>query len=249
MRTPILLLLACFAGLGEAAEPMQVTRSAALQPANSTMTMTEKLQSSPVIQFSTTFKTRDSAEQTPSAPNLQYRHATDLALLFSLYDAQAELSGDLDYDGYFHRIKISFDADTDSPLETVYAKLYLSHQGGAWKQYASSDLFEIHYDASDDRYEVISELIEGYQPGYYDVLIELYSLYQEGVVASRIVDMDGAGFALSLEDLEHDEYSDDAYYYSDYGASGSFSWAGIVLLGILLLIKRNYFTTPKNKKP
>jgi len=244
----MLLLTIGFAGLSEAADPLQVTRSAGLQPALNGSSIMDKLFHSPAETFIPPLKTR-SIEQAIATPTLQYRHPADtLPVSFILFDASAELSGDLDYDGYYHRIKISFDADVDSAQETVYAKLYLSHQGSAWKQYASSELFDIHYDDSADRYEIITELIEGYQPGYYEVLIELHSLHHSGIVASRIVQADDAGFVLSLEDLEHDESPGDSYYYSGYGVSGSFSWAGIVLLGILLLIKWRYFSVPQKQK-
>ena len=243
--TLILLLMASFAGLSEAAEPLQINRSAGLQPALNDSSIIDKLHSSPASEFIPPLKAR-SAQQALATAELQYRHVMDpLPVSFILYDAAAELSGDLDYDGYYHRIKISFDADVDSALETVYAKLYLSHQGSVWKQYASSDLFEIRYDDSADRYEIITELIEGYQPGYYEVLIELHSLHHSGIVASRIVEFDDLGFVLSLEDLDHDESPADTYYYSGYGVSGSFPRSGIVLLGFLLLIKRRYFSLAK----
>jgi len=171
---------------------------------------------------------------------------------FEIFDAWVDLSGDLDDDGFYHNIRVTFDADTNSDLETVYVKLFLSREGGPWYQYADSDLFEIHQDSADDSYEVLTELLEGYQPGYYDVLIELHSLYHPGIVASYTIESQDTHTGITLEDLEHDEYYRDDYAEIDYvdvsygaGVSGSFSYAGLILLGILLIIKLRYFSTRK----
>ena len=164
---------------------------------------------------------------------------------FEIFDAWVELSGDIDHDGFFHRIKTTFDADVNTPAETVYAKLYLSYEGGPWQQYADSDLYGIFYDSVDDSYEVVGELIEGYPPGYYEVLIELHSFYHPGVVASRMVSFDEEGYSITLEDLSFDEVyvQEEVYYEPDYiVSSGSFSWAGILMLSFLLIIKLKYFS-------
>ncbi len=162
-----------------------------------------------------------------------------------IFDAWVELSGDIDHDGFFHRIKTTFDADVNTPAETAYAKLYLSYEGGPWQQYADSDLYGIFYDSVDDSYEVVGELIEGYPPGYYEVLIELHSFYHPGVVASRMVSFDEEGYSITLEDLSFDEVyvQEEVYYEPDYiVSSGSFSWAGILMLSFLLIIKLKYFS-------
>ncbi len=167
---------------------------------------------------------------------------------FEIFDARVELSGDIDHDGFFHHIRTTFDADVNTPVETVYAKLYLSYEGGPWQQYADSELYEIYYDSVDDSYEVVGELIEGYPPGFYEVLIELHSFYHYGVVASRMISFDAEGYSITLEDLSYDEVyvQEEVYYEPDYiVSSGSFSWAGIFMLGLLLIIKLKYF--PKKK--
>ena len=158
------------------------------------------------------------------------------------------LFDDLDGDGYSHHLKVVFDADTSAGLETVYVKLYLSHAGGDWVQYATSDLFDIHFDSVDDTYEVATELVEGFLPGHYDVLIELHSLFHPGIVASRIVMVDDAGFSIALEDLQRDEASrvvviDDGFV----NGSGSISLAGMLMLAVLWWIKLRYFGRGKNE--
>ena len=172
---------------------------------------------------------------------------------FEIFDAWLELSGDLDDDGFYHHLKVIFDADTSSEYATVYVKLFLSYEGGPWYQYTESDLFEIHHDSADDTYEVLTELIDGYAPGYYEVLVELHSFSHHGVMDSLILDTDLSNRSIALEDREHDDpYLYDDHYDADYvdvsygvGVSGSFSVAGMIMLMILLFIKWRYFQARK----
>ncbi len=66
-----------------------------------------------------------------------------------------------------------------------------------------------------------------------------------------MISSDAEGYAISLEDLSYDEiYIQDTYYYEpDYIVSaGSFSWVGIFMLGLLLIIKLRYFPKTKLQK-
>ena len=246
-----LLLVLLLPGVIYAADTTNLTRSAGKMVNDSSLELNSALASSPVVE-STLVKPRGIENKSEPALNQQYRTANHGSLVeFEIFDAWVELTGDIDHDGFFHRIKTTFDADVNTSVETVYAKLYLSYEGGPWQQYADSDMFEIYYDSIDDTYEVVGELIEGYPPGYYEVLIELHSFYHEGVVASRMISSDADGYAISLEDLSYDEiYIQETYYYEpDYiVGAGSFSWVGILMLGLLLIIKLKYFPTTKLQK-
>ncbi|MCP4487450.1 MAG: hypothetical protein GY820_09060 [Gammaproteobacteria bacterium] len=141
-----------------------------------------------------------------------------------IYDADVELIADIDGDGFHHAFNVTFDVDADYGGVTLYAKLYLSREGGPWIQYTTSDLFEISGDDAGDAYEVTTELVEGYPAGYYAVLIEIYCFNHTGMVTSEILDYHYLGRDIMLEDLNRD----DVYVYeevvvtSTYGA-GSFS--------------------------
>ena len=151
------------------------------------------------------------SEQTTPAGSLANRYDQ----YFSIYSAGVELLSDIDRDGFHHVINVIFDVDVDYDAATVYAKLYLSREGGPWIQYADTDLFDIYSNDIADTYEVTTELIEGYPPGYYSVLIEIYSLNHSYMVASEILDYQYLGSSVMLEDLRRDEiivYEEFSYY-------------------------------------
>lgn len=248
MKSFILLSLLLFPVLGLATDGSVKTRSAGKYLSDQSVQLEQKLASSPLVESSNVARERLVHGADETIEELQARSLAQhpLPVSFDIFDAWVVLSNDFDDDGYFHHLNVVFDADTSADLETVYVKLYLSREGGDWVQYATSDLFEIHYDSVDDTYEVATELVEGYLPSQYDVLIELHSLFHPGVVASRIVTLDDAGFAIALEDRQHDEAHrlvvvDDGYV----NGSGSVSLVGMLMLAMLLWIKVRYFAVRK----
>lgn len=153
---------------------------------------------------------------------------------FVIYSADVNLIGDLDGDGMHHAIRVRFDADVSVGDATVYAKLYLSREGGPWGHYFTTDLFRIHEASADDRYEIETELVEGYYPGYYAVLVELYSLDHAYMVAEAVLDYHRLGKDLPVESLDWDEpvsygYEETVVVHHAAGVGG--------LLGFLLIIQ------------
>jgi hypothetical protein len=140
-----------------------------------------------------------------------------------------QLLADLDGDGFHHAINVFFDVDVSVDSARVYAKLYLSREGAPWSQYFTTDLFTIHGDDFSDAYEVETELMEGYAPGYYAVLVEIYSLDHAFMVASAVLDHHSLGKDVMIEDLNRDapysgssgEYYEEFYYSSGAGSVGT----------------------------
>ncbi len=91
-----------------------------------------------------------------------------------IYDAEVYLTYDDDHDGFYSGVEVTFDADTDQFAADVYARLYLSLEGGPWIEYYTTDVFTIFGTSAGDTYTVETDLLEGYPTGYYDMLIELY---------------------------------------------------------------------------
>jgi len=91
-----------------------------------------------------------------------------------IYDASTDLFSDHDGDGYYHYLRVRFDADTVFAESWVYAEIYVSADGIAWEHLYSTDDFAIWGYDPDDDYEVETDLVSGYSMAMYDVLIELY---------------------------------------------------------------------------
>ena len=102
---------------------------------------------------------------------------------FWFYAVDVELFNDHDRDGYFHGIDLWFDADTYFAFAEVYAVVYLSRDGGPWNEYAITDNFTLVGSSSEDDYVIVTELVSGYPPGSYDILIELFDAWDDSFVA------------------------------------------------------------------
>lgn len=126
------------------------------------------------------------------------------AYYYRVYDAYTELVYDDDGDGHYHYFKLTFDADTDHLAADVYARLYLSLEGGPWQEYFITNVFTLIGASGVDDYEVKTELVSGYPTGYYDLLIELYEAQYDEHIASFGPFESSALSLLPLEDLEHD---------------------------------------------
>jgi hypothetical protein len=151
--------------------------------------------------------------------------------VFTVYDAHAFISRDYDDDGFYHHLKVSFDPDvTSGGSAWVYAKLYLSLEGGPWNRYFTTDVFPIDGDARDDAYNVVTNLLDGYTTGYYDVLIELYDADYDLLVDSYGPYEDRDLAVLPLEDS-----------FSDDNGGGGAMGPGLLLL-TLIAVTKGYIT-------
>jgi hypothetical protein len=124
---------------------------------------------------------------------------------FWIYDVDVILFNDDDQDGYFHGIDLLFDADTIYDSAEVYAVLYLSYEGGPWNEYGVTEDFWIYGASATDEYVMVTELMQGYQTGDYDILIELFDTWDGTYVASY-----GPSDTSKLSYLPLEDYNRDA---------------------------------------
>ena len=164
--------------------------------------------------------------------------------LFEIFSADAWLLADIDGDGFHHAINLSFDVDVNHDDAVVYAKLYLSREGEPWSQYFTTDLFHIHGDSAADVYEVETELLEGYYPGYYAVLIEIYSLDHAYMVTSAVLDYHTVGRDLMLEDLDRDTVYVEEYHAGSIGVLLLF----LLFVQVVIAARRAPALSPCNKR-
>jgi len=155
---------------------------------------------------------------------------------FWVYDAFTELQYDFDGDGHYTRLIVDFDVDTVYLVADVYARLYLSRDQGPWNEYAVTEDFSVIGSGSGDNYVLESDLVDGFAFGYYDVLIEIYDVANNSLVAEF-----GPAESAALSDLPlEDEFSDGAgdVIVVSQGGGGSASIGLLALLAMLLMLKQ-----------
>ena len=237
---------------GFAADTQQSSRSAGKLRQDQSIDLSQRLkQTEPVVRSKPSAPENFAASADASRlAGVANRHDQ----LFEIYDADFELLADLDGDGYHHALNVSFDVDVSYDSATVYAKLYLSREGEPWSQYFTTDLFHIDGDSYSDAYEVETELLEGYAPGYYAILIEIYSLDHAPMVASAVLDYHSTGRDIMLEDAHQDEpyESYDEYYYEEVSYSHGAGSMGSLLLFFLMvqvaIAARGFLASTPRKK-
>ncbi len=121
-----------------------------------------------------------------------------------IYAADTELFDDFDGDGYYTYLRVYFDIDTYFSAADVYVNLYLARPDEPWSLYYESEVFTVFGTSGSDDYEIETELVSGYLPGDYDVLIEVYdAVYDELVISYGPAESAALSF-LQLEDVSYD---------------------------------------------
>ena len=154
-----------------------------------------------------------------------------------VYDATTDVFFDRDNDGYFHRLRVRFDADTLYTFSYVYAEIYISADGDAWEHLYTTNDFSIWGTDPADDYEVETDLVSGYSTGLYDVLIELYDADTGELVDEYGPDESSEFSLLPLEDSSRDGVivAPPPDSHSD-GGGGAVSW--LALPGLLVAFLR-----------
>ena len=120
--------------------------------------------------------------------NLNKSMRKSSSFYFAIYDGYSQLIEDIDYDGFYRTFSVTFDADIVSQHKgltaSVYAELYIRRNNGPWTHYYTTDSFNIHDDNTDDSFEVYSTLEAGFPSDEYDILIDLYEVGYEDIIAS-----------------------------------------------------------------
>lgn len=176
------------------------------------------------------FSAADRAAYTKSRSTLKaaWKRAPD----HWIYDASLELFFDADGDGYFRYVSVRFDVDTVYDRAWVYAVLYLSPDGEVWELLHETDDFRIKGAGPHDAYEVEVELVSGYPPGDYDLLIEIYDA-DTGLFADELGPAETPAFALlPLEDARHD-VPESVVVIREEGGGGAFGWPALAVLAAL----------------
>lgn len=175
--------------------------------------------------------TKQAGEQSKTSSVTAQSPNTD----FWIYSADVVLFNDNDGDGFFHGVDLLFDADTYYNSAEVYAVVYLSLEGGPWNEYAATENFIINGAAADDEYVIVTELVNGYPSGSYDLLIELFDTYDDAFVASYGPNDTSELAFLQLEDAGRDAPQGTTTVIVKEGGGGSFGWLTVLLLGAAMI--------------
>ena len=152
---------------------------------------------------------------------------------FWLYDAKVFLNGDIDGDGFYNYFTIEFDADTEYSHAEVYARLYLA-RGEVFKEFHTTSNFNIYSDRDDDVFVVESELLSGFRPADYEVLIELYDAHTNQLVATLDGLTDADLYLLPLESNDHEDiYVEQVVVVHESG--GSMGWLSLLLIPLFAI--------------
>lgn len=179
-------------------------------------------------------KSSRSAEQQKVVSNNAAAPNTD----FWFYDAYVDLYADIDRDGFFSGIELTFDADTIYAIADVYAVVYLSYELGPWNEYAVTEDFTILGASGTDEYFIETDLVAGYPTGDYDILIELFDAFDNSFVASIGPEDTSELAILPLEDMNRDALETTQIVVNSSGG-GSFSWLLLLGLGVAVRARRN----------
>ena len=156
-----------------------------------------------------------------------------------VYDATADLFSDHDGDGYFHRLRVRFDADTLFTSSVVYAEIYVSADGNAWEHLYTTKDFTVWGTDPNDDYEVETDLVSGYSTGLYDVLIELHDAADSTLLDEYGPNESPQFSQRPLEDSARDGLVAPPPDSGGHGGGGAVSWLMLPgLLGALVLKRR-----------
>jgi hypothetical protein len=151
---------------------------------------------------------------------------------FWIFDAFIDFNSDPDFDGYYSYFTLEFDVDTVYSNADVYARLFLS-RGDVFEEFHTSSVFRINGDSSLDSLVIESELVSGFPPGDYELLIEIYDAFDDSLVAiyDGYDDVD-----LTLLTLESRSFEETQTVVVVRESGGSFGY--LMLLVVPLLIRR-----------
>jgi hypothetical protein len=164
---------------------------------------------------------------------------------FWFYLADVELYGDNDRDGYYSGIDLLFDVDTYYAAADIYAVAYLSFEGGPWEEYAVTEDFTIFGSSGSDEYIIVTDLVEGYPRGDYDILIEVFDAHTSEFVAYYGPEDSSELSFLPLEDMDRDAPVTETRITVNSGGGGAIDLLLLALLGIPAAVYRSRVRKPR----
>ena len=126
-----------------------------------------------------------------------------------IHNVDFEYLLDNDGDGFFHRFRVTFDADTLLVSDRIYAKLFLDKQldnQDEERLYYVTDNFTIIGEALSDSYEVTTSLTEGYDSDIYNLRVAIYDAHTHELLDSINAYDDEDLYGRYLEQVDQDAF-------------------------------------------
>ena len=152
------------------------------------------------------------------------------------------LSGDINSNGYYHRLEVEFDADTSVPYQQVFAEFTLLPTYGAERLYYTSSVFELFRESSDDWLAVDTVLDQHFAVDDYLLTIRLFDA-QTGYLLAEISGFDDS----SLDYIPLEDYGRDSYHEDSSSVEVSAGSTGILALLALCLLQCRRFAKRSSK--
>lgn len=146
------------------------------------------------------------------------------------------LSGDINHNGYYHRLEVELDADTSMAYLPVFAEFSLLSTNGSERVYYTSSVFELYRDSADDWLSIDTVLEQHYRADDYLLTIRLFDA-NTGYLVAEISGFDDVALDyLALEDVQRDRHHSSTTIEASAGSTGIVLVLG---LSLLMLVRRS----------
>lgn len=141
------------------------------------------------------------------------------------------LSGDINANGFYHRLEVEFDADTDLAYQPVFAEYTLLPGYGGERLYYTSSVFELYRQTADDWFAIDTVLENRFAADYYLLTVRLFDA-NTGYLLAELSGFDNT----ALDNLPLEDYGRDSFIPSTTTVEVSAGSTGILLLLALCLL-------------
>src|SRR5690606_645856 len=121
----------------------------------------------------------------------------------------------------------------------VFAQLYLSDDGEYWELFHETDDFRVDGATAEDAYQVETELLSGYPPGLYDLLVEIYDADTLEYMDEYGPAQAPSGARLPLGGPDHDQPTPPVVIEHHHGGGAVSVWGlGLLIVGAAAVRRR-----------
>lgn len=161
-----------------------------------------------------------------------------------IYDSWVTVSQDRDFDRYYTRFDLELDVDTIFSVQPIYAVVYLG-RNDVFESVSVSSVFDIFGNTDTDSVRIEHELVSGYIPHDYEILVEVYDAISDELIAVSDGQNDADLAFVSLESENYDSPPvDTVVVVEEHGGSVTIWFIAFLML---LVVCRIYWKVNSDK--